>query len=89
MQQALPKSWRARWASVPPPGPASKHPHQDFQQIDTNQHPVICGGAFGPGLDKIVANRIGKKVMGFGAEIQARPTRTAMMVLAQCAAGGT
>jgi ATP-dependent Clp protease ATP-binding subunit ClpX len=31
----------------------------------------ICGGAF-EGIDKIISNRVGKKIMGFGAEIQSK-----------------
>ena len=54
-------------ASVPPGG--RKHPHQEFLQIDTTNILFICGGAF-EGIDKIIQNRIGKKTIGFGAEIE-------------------
>ena len=55
-------------ASVPPQG-GRKHPHQEFIQIDTTNILFICGGAF-DGIDKIIQNRIGKKTMGFGADIR-------------------
>lgn len=55
-------------ASVPPQG-GRKHPHQEFIQLDTTNILFICGGAF-DGIDKIIQNRVGKKTMGFGAEIQ-------------------
>jgi ATP-dependent Clp protease ATP-binding subunit ClpX len=54
-------------ASVPPQG-GRKHPHQEFIQIDTTNILFICGGAFA-GLEKIIENRIGKKSIGFHAEI--------------------
>src|SRR5699024_7933813 len=52
-------------ASVPPQG-GGKHPHQEFIQIDTTNILFIVGGAF-DGIDQIVKNRLGKKVIGFGA----------------------
>ena len=57
-------------ASVPPQG-GRKHPHQEFLQIDTTNILFICGGAFG-GLDTVIENRIGKKTMGFGADVQSK-----------------
>jgi ATP-dependent Clp protease ATP-binding subunit ClpX len=57
-------------ASVPPQG-GRKHPHQEFIQLDTTNILFICGGAF-DGLEKIIENRVGKKTMGFGAEIQSK-----------------
>jgi ATP-dependent Clp protease ATP-binding subunit ClpX len=55
-------------ASVPPQG-GRKHPHQEFLQVDTTNILFICGGAF-EGIDKIIRNRVGQKVMGFGAKIE-------------------
>jgi ATP-dependent Clp protease ATP-binding subunit ClpX len=67
VQQALLKILEGCEASVPPQG-GRKHPQQELIRIDTTNILFICGGAF-VGLDKIVADRIGKKGIGFNAEL--------------------
>ena len=70
VQQALLKIVEGTIASVPPQG-GRKHPQQELLQIDTSNILFICGGAF-EGLENIIKDRMGKKSMGFGAEIQSK-----------------
>lgn len=70
VQQALLKIIEGTRAGVPPQG-GRKHPTQELIHIDTTDILFICGGAF-DGLDHVIESRIGKKSIGFNADIKGK-----------------
>jgi len=74
VQQGLLKILEGTVAAVPPKG-GRKHPEQNLVHINTRDILFICGGAF-ESLDKIIAHRVNKGGMGFGADIRSERDTT-------------
>ena len=82
VQQALLKILEGTVASVPPQG-GRKHPQQQLISIDTTNILFILGGAF-VGLDQIIAERVGKRGVGFNSELHEKVSERLDELMAQC-----
>ena len=68
VQQALLKIIEGTRANVPPRG-SKKYGQAEIVPVDTTNILVICGGSF-TGIEQAITRRIGRRGMGFGADVR-------------------
>ena len=73
VQQALLKIIEGTRANVPPRG-SKKYGQAEIIPVDTTNILVICGGSF-TGIEQAIQRRVGRRGMGFGAEVRGSDER--------------
>ena len=68
VQQALLKIIEGTRANVPPRG-GKKYGQAEVVPIDTTNILIICGGSFS-GIEQTIQRRVGRRGLGFGAEVR-------------------
>jgi len=78
VQQALLKMIESEKVMIPPEGSRNR-PQQEFIQVDTTNILFICCGSF-DGLTDIIQRRVGKKGIGFNADVDRSPEKLSALI---------